>query len=120
MVMWTWLTQHPLAVARFGNVLSFGLGVLVTWLFSRDARKKARFDLAESKRQAFDRSIGQFLLAKSLFYRQQAGSNRVPFFEDEMRDWVREEESLRLHAALHWLKTEGRAKTSAPGLWTFD
>jgi hypothetical protein len=92
--------------------------MIVTGLLSRAARKKARFDLEESMQKQRDRSTGQLILAVSDSYKKQQGTTE--FSEDEMRVWAGSE-AVRLHAALHWLKTEGRAKRAAiPSYWLFD
>jgi threonine/homoserine/homoserine lactone efflux protein len=81
MFIWTWLTQHPLATAWIKNALSFIAGVFMTWLFSRAARKKAKFDLAEAKQQQRDRAIGQLILAVSSSYKVSVRGTHLLYAE---------------------------------------
>lgn len=82
-------------------VLTFAIGSLMTWLLSRPARKLANLEYDEKIQRRQDRSIGQHLLVISSVYRQYAGHPNL-FSEEEMREWLRGEEPLRLHAALRF------------------
>ena len=68
-----------------------------------------------------DRSTGQFLLAMSSVLREYR-AHPNSFSEEEMLEWLPVEQQLRLHASIHWLKTEGRIERTneSPRYWSFD
>jgi hypothetical protein len=114
---WKFVLSATAFVGIFGRFLMW---------FPKRRQAKAEAGLAElshdkTKRDLFDKGIGQKICIYADAVKKRRGTNTITFSDEELLEILTDDQKLRLHAAMEMLRKEGRAsKADDPGYWHID